>query len=124
MSVSQEDFTNTIKEYMKLDQQIAEYEKSLKVLKDRKTVLFSKIHVHMQQNEIKQINLPKGEKLQTYSRKTREGLNKNWIQNRLKEYCTVRRLNPEELIDFIYNPAHRKQVEKNSLKKVAVKKKN
>ena len=112
---------SAIKEYLTLDKRIEEFEKSLKALKARKTLLQSSIFKHMKQNDIKQVNLPQGQKLQTYTRKSRPGTSKKWVEERLTLYCQRKSMNYEELYDFIYDPQYRPQIEKTSLKKTKTK---
>ena len=109
---------NAIKEMIKIDKAIDELSTALKKYKKRKDDLQAIIEKDMRTFEIKQINLPGGEKLQTYTRKSRASCSKDWISNRLQTYCNERSLNYDEIFDYIYNPKHRPQVEKQSIKKV------
>lgn len=121
--MSAENFKQTVKEYLTLDQKIATAEETIKVLKIRKTMLYNNVFKYMINHEIKQLNLPNGEKLQTYSRKSRPGVTKQWVSDRLHTYCTKNHLDYNEVYDFIYDPQHRPQVEKSSMKKVKSKNK-
>ena len=107
-----------VKEMIVTDKRITELEAALKKFKERKTILQKSIFQHMNQNDIKQVNLPGGEKLQTYTRKTRPTATKAWIEDRLQNYCQSHNINFTEIYDFIYDPEHRPQVEKTALKKV------
>lgn len=112
----------TIKEYLQLDNKITEFENSLKKLKIRKAQLQASVFKYMRQNDIKQVNLPHGAKLQTYTRKSRTGTSKKWVEQRLTEYCLLHKINYTALHEFIYLPEHRPQIEKVSIKRTKGKK--
>jgi hypothetical protein len=107
-----------LKEMLENEKMITKLSETLKKYKARNDILQKSVEGHMRKNEIKAINLPGGSKLQTYTRKQRTSCSKEWISNRLQNYCQTHQLNYDELYDFIYNPAHRPQVEKKSIKKV------
>ena len=121
MSLSPEAIA-AVKEYLKLDKQIEEYDFALKKLKKRKTQLQASVFQYMRKNEIKKVNLPQGESLQTTVRKSRPGTTKKWVENRLTVYCAENRIDYNKIYDFIYNPEYRPQVEKTTLRKVKGKK--
>ena len=122
LTPEQNNFKQTVKEYVTLDKKIAEAEKTIKILKTRKEMLYNNVFRYMVNHEIKELNLPGGEKIKTYTRKSRPGVTKAWVSDRLHSYCSTNRLNYEELYDFIYDPVHRPQVEKASIKKMKAKK--
>ena len=117
------DVVGAIKEMITVDGTIKKLEEALKKFKDRKSILQNKIENHMRTENVRQINLPGGEKLQTYVRKSRAGVTKKWISTRLETYCSSHNLNYQEIYDFIYDPTHRPQVEKKTIKKIKSKKK-
>lgn len=121
MSLSQ-DAIQALKEMIAVDKRISELDNALKKFKERKSVLQKSIFQHMRNNDIKQVNLPGGEKLQTYTRKSRPTCTKAFIKERLETYCQSNRLNYEEIYEFIYSPEHRPQIETIKLKKVKAKK--
>ena len=122
LTQEQVNFKNTVKDYITLDKKIAEAEKTIKILKTRKEMLYNNVFRYMVNHEIKELNLPGGEKIKTYTRKSRPGVTKAWVSDRLHSYCSTNHLNYNELYDFIYDPQHRPQVEKQSIKKMKAKK--
>ena len=124
VEMNTEDFKITVKEYLMLDKKISEAEKTIKFLKERKTLLYKNVFKYMVNNQIKQLNLPNGEKFETYKRKTRPSVTKKWVSERLVTYCNRYNLDYDDIYDFIYNPIHRPQIEKSSMKKVKAKNKN
>ena len=122
LSQDQNNFKQTVKEYVTLDAKIAEAEKTIKILKTRKEMLYNNVFKYMVNHQIKELNLPGGEKIKTYTRKTRPGTSKKWVEERLHSYCSSNKMNYQELYDFIYDPQHRPQIEKASIKKVKAKK--
>ena len=122
LTPEQNNFKQTVKEYVTLDKKIAEAEKTIKILKTRKEMLYNNVFRYMVNHEIKELNLPGGEKIKTYTRKSRPGVTKAWVSDRLHSYCSTNHLNYNELYDFIYDPQHRPQVEKQSIKKMKAKK--
>ena len=121
MSLSAEAIA-AVKEMLVTDKRISELEAALKKFKERKALLQKSIFQHMRQNDIKQVNLPGGEKLQTYTRKSRPTCTKKWVEQRMGEYCNSHNINFQELYDFIYDPKYRPQQESTKLKKVKAKK--
>ena len=122
LSQEQNNFKQTVKEYVTLDKKIAEAEKTIKILKTRKEMLYNNVFRYMVNHEIKELNLPGGEKIKTYTRKSRPGVTKAWVSDRLHSYCSTHHIKYEEIYDFIYDPAHRPQIEKASIKKIKAKK--
>lgn len=116
------DAISAVKEMLQTEKRIEELEAALKKFKARKDLLQKSIFSHMRQNDIKQVNLPGGAKLQTYTRKSRPGTSKKWVEERLGSYCSSHNINYDELYDFIYDPKYRPQVEKTQLKRVKAKK--
>ncbi len=55
--------------------------------------------------------------------KTKEGLTKSYVQNRLKLYCEENNLNFEEINDYLYNNKYRKVTEIPAIRKTAPRKK-
>jgi len=111
-----------VKEMIVTDKRISELEAALKKFKERKGVLQKSIFQHMRNNDIKQVNLPGGEKLQTYTRKSRPTCTKKWVSDRMQAYCNSHQVNFQELYDFIYDPQYRPQIETAKLKKVKARK--
>ena len=122
LSQAQNDFKQTVKSYVMLDKKISDAEKSIKALKIRKEMLYNNVFRYMVQHEIKELNLPGGEKIKTYTRKSRPGVTKKWVADRLHSYCSTHHIKYEDIYDFIYDPAHRPQIEKSSIKKIKAKK--
>ena len=122
MSHFSDEAKNAIKQMIVTDSRIAELEAALRKFKEKKAVLQKSIFQYMRQNDIKQVNLPGGEKLQTYTRKSRPTCTKKWVESRMNEYCTSHNINFQDLYDFIYDPKYRPQVESTKLKKVKAKK--
>lgn len=116
------DAIRAVKEMIVTDKRISELEVALKKFKERKAVLQKSIFQHMRNNDIKQVNLPGGEKLQTYTRKSRPTCTKKWVSDRMESYCKTHNVNYQNLYDFIYDPQYRPQVETTKLKKVKAKK--
>lgn len=117
MTTLPEDTKSAIKEMIEIDSAIDKITTALKKYKERKDLLQKKIQSQMIKNEINTISLPGGVKLQTYVRKSRATCSKDWISQRLTEYCDANRVNYNELYDFIYNPKYRPQIEKQTIKK-------
>lgn len=111
-----EDFKVVLKEYITLDAKIKQAEKTIKILKERKKFLHENIHKYMQKQQIKQINLPHGRKIKTVTKKTRPGTGKKWVEERLQEFCSMNRVNYNDIYDFIYDKEYRPEVEKEMLK--------
>lgn len=116
------DFKMAIKEYITLDAKISGAEKTIKLLKVRKADLYDSVFQFMQHKQIKQLNLPNGEKLKTVTKKVRGGTGKKWVETRLHEYCHMNCINYDEIYKFIYDTEHRPQTEKEALKKIKPKK--
>lgn len=121
MSLSPEAIS-AVKEYLTLDKRIEEFEISLKALKKRKNLLQASVFSYMKKNDIKTVNLPHGQKLQTTTRKSRPGTTKKWVEERLTLYCTENRIDFNAIYDFIYDPQYRPQIEKTTLRKIKAKK--
>ena len=121
MSLSPEAIA-AVKEYLTLDKKIEEYDTALKTLKKRKATLQASVFQYMRKNDIKTVNLPQGQKLQTYTRKSRPGTSKKWVEERLTLYCTEHKIDYTKIYDFIYDPQYRPQIEKTTLKKTKAKK--
>lgn len=117
------EFITNLKEYLSLEQKIEDFKKALKKLEDRKKHLYGQIHVKMIEKKVETLKLPNGEKIKNYVRKTKEGLTKKFVQNRLEIYCNDKNINYEEVCDFIYNPKYRKVTEKHAIKKEKPRKK-
>ena len=115
-------FKLNVKEYMLIESKISELDKKKKILKERKDMLHESIFIFMKENEIKQVNLPNNQKIQSCVKKSRPGTNKKFIENRLTKYCEEKNLDFEDLYNFIYHPDYREPVEKESIKKITIKK--
>ena len=111
--------------YKKLDKDIGMYTKAMKKLKIKRDEEYSNIFDSMQKLNLKKINIDKesGQTIQTCYKKKREGLNKKFIQGRLQTYCQDKRLNFDDINDFIYNKDYRKVTESLGLKKTKTRKK-
>lgn len=105
--------------YKKLDKDIGTYTKALKKLKQKRDNEYNNIFESMQKLNLKKLNIDKesGITIQTCFKKKREGLNKKFIQKRMKSYCDDKRINYEDLNDYIYNIDHRPATEILGLKK-------
>jgi len=121
MSLSPEAIS-AVKEFLTLDAKIEEYDTALKALKKRKAQLQASVFQYMRKNDIKKVNLPGGQSLQTTVRKSRPGITKKWVEERLTIYCTENRIDYNRIYDFIYDPQYRPQIEKTTLRKVKGKK--
>lgn len=111
------EFIANLKEYLSLEKKVEEFKTSLKKLEDRKKLLYNKIHNKMIEKKVDTLKLPNGAKIKNYIRKTKESLNKQFIENRLKLYCEEKHLDYNEISDFIYNPKYRKVIEKHAIRK-------
>ena len=114
----------SVQTYKKLDKDIGTYTKALKKLKEKRDNEYNSIFESMQKLNLKKIMIDKesGSTIQTCYKKKREGLNKKFVQKRMKEYCNDHRINYEELNDHIYNIEHRPATEILGLKKTKAKK--
>ena len=111
------EFIANLKEYLSLEKKVDEFKASLKKLEDRKKNLYSKIHNKMIEKKVDTLKLPNGAKIKNYVRKTKESINKKFIENRLQLYCNERNLDYDEISDFIYNPKYRQVIEKHAIRK-------
>jgi len=111
------EFIANLKEYLALEKKVDEFKVSLKKLEDRKKQLYTKIHHKMIEKKVDTLKLPNGAKIKNYIRKTKESINKKFIENRLKLYCEQRQLDYNEISDFIYNPKYRQVIEKHAIRK-------
>jgi len=111
------EFIANLKEYLALEKKVDEFKVSLKKLEDRKKLLYAKIHHKMIEKKVDTLKLPNGAKIKNYIRKTKESINKKFIENRLKLYCEQRQLDYNEISDFIYNPKYRQVIEKHAIRK-------
>lgn len=118
------EFITNLKEYLSLEKKVKDFKEALKKLEERKKLLYSKIHHKMIEKKVEVLKLPGGDKIRNYVRKTREPLNKKYIQTRLQIYCEEKNLNYEEIYDFIYNTKYRKVIEKNAISKTKQRVKN
>ena len=117
------EFIANLKEYLSLEKKVDEFKASLKKLEDRKKLLYAKIHHKMIEKKVDTLKLPNGAKIKNYVRKTKESINKKFIENRLKLYCEQRQLDYDEISDFIYNPKYRQVIENMQLESKNQKKK-
>ena len=111
------EFIANLKEYLSLEKKVDEFKASLKRLEDRKKLLYAKIHHKMIEKKVDTLKLPNGAKIKNYVRKTKESINKKFIENRLKLYCETKNYDYDEITDFIYNPKYRKVIEKPAIRK-------
>ena len=92
-------------------------------LETRKKDLYGKVHQKMIVKKVETLKLPGGAKLKNYVKKTKEGLTKSYVQNRLKLYCDQNSLNFDEVNDFLYNNKYRKVTETPAIRKTVPRKK-
>jgi len=116
---SDPEFVQNLKEYLSLEKKITDFKTALKRLETRKKELYGKVHEKMILKKVETLKLPNGAKLKNYVKKTKEGLTKTYVQNRLKLYCTENRLDFDELNDFLYNIKYRKVTEAPAIRKTA-----
>ena len=117
------EFIQNLKEYLSLEKKIADFKSALKRLETRKKELYDKVHQKMIVKKVETLKLPNGAKLKNYVKKTKEGLTKSYVQNRLKLYCEENNLNFEEINDYLYNNKYRKVTEIPAIRKTAPRKK-
>ena len=117
------EFIQNLKEYLSLDKKIKDFKGALKRLENRKKELYGKVHQKMILKKVETLKLPNGAKLKNYVKKTKEGLTKVYIQNRLKMYCNQNQLDFDEVNDFLYNNKYRKVTETPAIRKTAPPKK-
>jgi len=117
------EFVQNLKEYLSLEKKIIDFKGALKRLETRKKELYNKVHQKMIIKKVETLKLPGGAKLKNYVRKSKEGLTKAYVQNRLKMYCDKNQLNFEEVNDFLYNNKYRKVTEVPAIKKTNPRKK-
>jgi len=117
------EFVQNLKEYLSLDKKIKDFKGALKRLETRKKELYGKVHQKMIMKKVETLKLPNGAKLKNYVKKTKEGLTKSYVQNRLKIYCDQNQLNFDEVNDFLYNNKYRKVTETPAIRKTAPPKK-
>ena len=117
------EFVQHLKEYLSLEKKIKDFKGALKRLEVRKKELYEKVHQKMIIKKVETLKLPGGAKLKNYVKKTKEGLTKTYVQNRLKMYCMENNLNFDEVNDFLYNNKYRKVTETPAIRKTAAKKK-
>lgn len=79
-------FEDSVREYVKLENQLKEANQALKVLKDSKTTLGKGIIKHMIQNNIDSCRLPGGGSLALKTTVQLGSINKEYIQETLKEF--------------------------------------
>jgi len=119
---SDPEFVQNLKEYLSLEKKIKDFKGALKRLETRKKELYGKVHQKMIIKKVETLKLPNGAKLKNYVKKTKEGLTKGYVQNRLKMYCDQNQLNFEEINDFLYNNKYRKVTETPAIRKTAPRK--
>jgi hypothetical protein len=117
------EFVQNLKEYLSLEKKIVDFKSALKRLETRKKELYNKVHQKMIIKKVETLKLPNGAKLKNYVRKSKEGLTKAYVQNRLKMYCDQNQLNFDEVNDFLYNNKYRKVTEVPAIKKTNPRKK-
>jgi hypothetical protein len=117
------EFVQNLKEYLSLEKKIVDFKGALKRLETRKKELYNKVHQKMIIKKVETLKLPNGAKLKNYVRKSKEGLTKAYVQNRLKMYCDQNQLNFDEVNDFLYNNKYRKVTEVPAIKKTNPRKK-
>lgn len=117
------EFVQNLKEYLSLEKKIKDFKGALKRLENRKKELYGKVHQKMILKKVETLKLPNGAKLKNYVKKTKEGLTKAYVQNRLKMYCDQNQLNFDEVNDFLYNNKYRKVTETPAIRKTAPPKK-
>jgi len=116
------EFVQNLKEYLSLEKKIKDFKSALKRLETRKKELYGKVHQKMIIKKVETLKLPDGAKLKNYVKKTKEGLTKSYVQNRLKIYCDQNNLNFDEVNDFLYNNKYRKVTETPAIRKTAPRK--
>ena len=116
------EFVQNLKEYLSLKKKIKDFKSALKRLETRKKELYGKVHQKMIIKKVETLKLPDGAKLKNYVKKTKEGLTKSYVQNRLKIYCDQNNLNFDEVNDFLYNNKYRKVTETPAIRKTAPRK--
>ena len=114
---SDPEFIQNLKEYLSLEKKIIDFKTALKRLEVRKKELYVKVHEKMILKKVETLKLPNGAKLKNYVKKTKEGLTKSYVQNRLKMYCETNTLDFNEVNDFLYNVKYRKVTETPAIRK-------
>lgn len=114
---SDPEFIQNLKEYLSLEKKITDFKTALKRLEVRKKELYGKVHEKMILKKVETLKLPNGAKLKNYVKKTKEGLTKSYVQNRLKMYCETNSLDFNEVNDFLYNTKYRKVTETPAIRK-------
>lgn len=113
------DLKSNLQQFTTLDENITKMQTQLKLMKQKKAVIGERIQEFLEENKevlIKQYGEAKitakrsGVEFVLVPKKKREqGLNKQWIETRVTDYCNSHRngMVPSDLLEFIYNIEHR-----------------
>lgn len=117
--MNNEEFVNTVKEYIVLDDQIKEAMKDIKIVKERKSELSLKILELMKTADIDCCNLESGSKLVVKKSKTTAALKPAMIQDELTSYIK----NKEDIEKFMEGLKNKRPIkEKDTLSRTKQKK--
>ena len=109
-----EEFIETIKEYVEVDDNIKEAEKSVKLLKSRRNELQEAIITYMKSQEWDVCNTSNGNKLSIKTSTTKKAIPQKELQNLMGEYLG----DPTKVKDaFEFAQTKRETVEKKVLKR-------
>jgi hypothetical protein len=111
------EFVQNLKEFLSLEKKIDDFKSALKKLEIRKKTLYEKVHKKMIIKKVETLKLPNGSKIKNYIRKSKEYINKPYIEKRLNIYCNENQIDYEKLHDFIYNDKYRSITEKPAITK-------
>ncbi len=119
-----EDFKNNLKEYLDIDNQIKEANKSLKIIRQRKSSLSHILHTRMKEFSIDILTLP-GElgTIKAYTSTITAPLNKVVILQRCILLCQGDENKAKQMCDFICDPEAREKKQKEALRKTSKRKK-
>ena len=116
-------FRHNLKQLLDMEKRIKEMKQALKIYNNKKKSLEKSIKHHMLQKNLTKIKLPDGVILSTYTRKSRQGCSKKFVQGRMEMYCQQKHLSFDEMNDYIYNLQYRQVKEIICLRRTKDKKK-
>ena len=117
-----DDFKDTLKSFLSLDDQIAQGQASLAILKKQRDELKDIMYKRMRTHNVDEIALKSG-KIQTTVSKRTAPLNKEWIYTRLLKVFDGKEDKAEEVTEYITDPKHRPKKETHTIKRVKPRKK-
>ena len=111
-------FVDSVKEYVDLDDQIKAASKDIQLLKARKTNLSLAIMGFMQTKEWEVCNISNGGKLMLKKSKTKGGIKKDDVKNKLSQYFKDNSEHTDKIMNIIFE--EREVTEKDVLRRSTI----